>query len=48
VPAAALIGRAVAVERGGHVRRLDSLGARVRGWLIVARRRREGRRADRP
>jgi hypothetical protein len=49
VPAAALIGRAVAVERGGRVRRLDSLGARVRGWLSVARRRRrEGRRADRP
>lgn len=43
VTAADLVGRAVAVEREGRVIRLDSPGARVRGWLKIARRRREAR-----
>lgn len=48
VTAAEVVGRAVAVEREGRVIRLDALGARARGWLKIARRRRrEARRAPR-
>jgi Peptidase S24-like len=40
VAAAAIVGIAVAVERAGRVRRLDTPWARARGWLRAWRQRR--------